>query len=248
MNMLQTIVPRSDQLNADDLIGQTLTIKVTEVRFKAGDDQPVSIHFDGDNGKPYKPCKSMRRVLVQAWGPDANKYIGRSMSIYRDPKVLWGGQAVGGIRITHLSHIEAPITMALTATRGSRKAYTVDVLAITASDSGSRAPTIAEYEQCDSTAAFEALESRRAATWKSLKADQKTAMKAASDAAKERLSKPAEAPFNTEAAIQRLKESRDTGTLEAAWNEIFAHFEARNAEVPNDLHAAYTFAKEALQS
>jgi hypothetical protein len=186
MNMLQTIVPKSDQLNADDLIGQTLTIKVTEVRFKAGDDQPVAIHFDGDAGKPYKPCKSMRRVLVQAWGPDANKYLGRSMSLYRDPKVLWGGQAVGGIRITHLSHIEGPLTMALTATRGSRKAYTVEPLAVNS------APTVADYEACDTTADFEALESRRAATWKALRAEQKTPIKAASDAAKARLAKASE--------------------------------------------------------
>jgi len=181
MNMLQTIVPKSDQLNADDLIGQTLTIKVSEVRFKAGDDQPVAIHFDGDNGKPYKPCKSMRRVLVQAWGADANKYLGRSMSLYRDPKVQWGGQAVGGIRITHLSHIESPLTMALTATRGSRKAYTVDVLAV------AWAPTVSEYEACTSLAALSSLEDRRKIVWRSLKPPQQKTLKEASEAAIARL-------------------------------------------------------------
>lgn len=244
MNMLQTIVPKSDQLNADDLIGQTLTIKVTEVRFKAGDDQPVSIHFHGDDGKPYKPCKSMRRVLVQAWGPDAKKYVGRSMSLFRDPKVLWGGQAVGGIRITHLSDIESPLTMALTATRGSRKAYTVNVLEVTKTDAGPRAPTVAEYEACTTDEAFEALESRRSATWKTIPAAVKTAVKSASDAAKARLSKPAE--FDPAAALQRLKESGDPGALDSAWNEIFSHFDARNEEVPNEFHLAFTLAKEAL--
>jgi hypothetical protein len=32
MNIAETIEPKSDQLNADDLIGRTLTIKVTAVK------------------------------------------------------------------------------------------------------------------------------------------------------------------------------------------------------------------------
>ncbi len=38
--------------------------------------------------------------------------------------------AVGGIRISHLSHIDKPITMALTATKGSKKLFTVHPLEI----------------------------------------------------------------------------------------------------------------------
>ena len=75
-NMLQTIVPKSDQLNADDLIGRDLTITITGVEIKGGQEQPVSIHFDGDNGKPYKACKSMCRVMVSAWGADSKQYVG----------------------------------------------------------------------------------------------------------------------------------------------------------------------------
>jgi hypothetical protein len=244
MNMLQTIVPKSDQLNADDLIGQSLTIKVSEVRFKAGDDQPVSIHFDGDNGKPYKPCKSMRRVLVQAWGADANKYVGRSMSLVRDPKVQWGGQAVGGIRITHLSDIESTLTMALTATRGSRKPYTVNVLAVTTTDAASQAPSVEEYEACKDAAAFSALEKRRADSWKQVPAAQKTALKAASDAAKARLSKPAE--FDPAAALERIKSAGDTEFLKQAWAAVCDHFDRLNQEVPVEFDAAYKFTLETL--
>ena len=36
MDMRQTIVPKSDQLNADDLIGRELTIKITAVDIKGG--------------------------------------------------------------------------------------------------------------------------------------------------------------------------------------------------------------------
>ena len=105
---------------------------MTSVKLVA-EDQPVAIHFAGDEGKPYKPCKSMRRVLVRAWGADGAQYVGKSMTLFLDEQVRFGGAAVGGIRISHLSHIEKSITMALTATRATKKAYTVQVLATPAS-------------------------------------------------------------------------------------------------------------------
>lgn len=129
-DMRQAIIPKSDQLNADDLIAGDMTITITGVDVKGGQEQPVSIHFKGDNGKPYKACKSMCRVMVAAWGPDSSKYTGRSMTLYRDPAVKWGGMAVGGIRISHMSHIDENMTMALTVTRANKKPYTVKVLSV----------------------------------------------------------------------------------------------------------------------
>ena len=123
-DMHATIIPKSDQLNADDLIGREMTIKITGVTITPGE-QPVAIHFDGDNGKPYKACKSMCRVMVSAWGSDSKKYIGRSMTLYRDAKVKWGGMEVGGIRISHMSDIGEDMTMALTVTRANKKPFTV---------------------------------------------------------------------------------------------------------------------------
>lgn len=128
-DMHQTIIPKSDQLNADDLIEREITIRITGVDIKGGQEQPVSIHFEGDNEKPYKPCKSMCRVMVSAWGPDSKKYIGRSMRLYRDPKVKWGGMEVGGIRISHMTDITDDLTMALTVTRSNKKPFTVHPLA-----------------------------------------------------------------------------------------------------------------------
>lgn len=129
IDLTKTVTPKSDQLNADDLIGgRALTIKVTGVKLCVDPAQPVSLSFEGDNGKPYKPCKSMRRVLITVWGGDGNKYIGRSMTLYRDDKVVFGGQEVGGIRISHMSDISAPVTMALTASKSARKPYTVQPL------------------------------------------------------------------------------------------------------------------------
>lgn len=126
----KTIAPKSDQLNADDLIGHaTMTIKVMKVSLMAGE-QPIAIGYEGDNGKPFKPCKSMRRVLVQIWGSDGAAYVGRSMTLYRDEKVKFGGADVGGIRISHLSHIDAPVTLALTASKAVRKPYVVKPLKV----------------------------------------------------------------------------------------------------------------------
>lgn len=128
-DMTAAITPKSDQINADDLISGPRTIRISRVEVRPSPDQPVSIFYDGDGGKPWKPCKSMSRVLVAAWGADANAYVGRSVTLYRDPNVLWGGMAVGGIRISHMSHIERDMVMALTATKGKRAPFKVKPLA-----------------------------------------------------------------------------------------------------------------------
>lgn len=123
-DLTHTIVAKSDQLNADDLIGGAITVEVTKVSL-ASTEQPVAINYKGDNGKPFYPCKTMRRVMVHLWGPDGSQYVGRRMTLYRDPKVVFGGAEVGGIRISHMSHIDKPQTMTLTATKKSKKPYTV---------------------------------------------------------------------------------------------------------------------------
>jgi hypothetical protein len=124
-----TIVARSDQLNADDLIGSTRTVKVTKVLLREAAEQPVAIHYEGDDGKPYLPCKSMRRVMIAVWGRDGNAFVGQRMTLYRDDRVTFGKDAVGGIRISHMSGIDRDVTLALMVTRGQRKPYTVRPLA-----------------------------------------------------------------------------------------------------------------------
>ncbi len=134
-DLSQTIAPKSDQLNSDDLIAGPMTIKITKVSANPGSpEQPISLFFEGDGGKPYKPCKSMRRVLVNTWGSDGNKFPGRSMTLYRDPAVKFGGFDVGGIRISHMTDIAKPVTMALTASKANRKPFTVQPLHAAGSD------------------------------------------------------------------------------------------------------------------
>lgn len=133
-DMSAVIIPRSDQLNADTLVAGPMTVTIREVQIRGGQEQPVSMILDG-TALFYRPCKSMSRLIVAAWGPDASKYVGRSLTLYRDPSVKWAGMDVGGIRISHMSHIESVMTMALTATRGSRKPFTVQPLVATGADS-----------------------------------------------------------------------------------------------------------------
>lgn len=125
-----TVKPKSTQLNADDLIGGNIVITVSEVSRNSSADQPISIKFHGDNGKPYLPCLSMRRVMMHVWGKDGLTYVGKSMELYLDPNVTFGGAKVGGIRISKMSNIQNSVTMALTATRAQRKPYTVQPLMI----------------------------------------------------------------------------------------------------------------------
>jgi hypothetical protein len=126
MDLTPTLTPKSNQLNADDLVAGPRTITITRVT--AGNaEQPVAVHHEGDT-RPWYPCKSMRRVLVAAWGADASQYIGRRVTLIRDPEVSYGGIKVGGIRISHLSDLDGPLSIALTVTRQKRQPYRVQPL------------------------------------------------------------------------------------------------------------------------
>ena len=127
VNIREAAAPRSDQTNYEDLTGSPMTIRVTEVR-AGSKEQPIEVHYEGGDGRPYKPCKSMLRVLIAAWGDKGADWVGRSMVLYGDADVRFGGVAVGGIRISHVSHIDQPISVLLSTSRGKRKPYMVKPL------------------------------------------------------------------------------------------------------------------------
>jgi hypothetical protein len=127
MDLTDTIIPKSDQLNSEDLIAGPRTFTITDVR-GGSDEQPVNIHLAENPGRPFRPSKTVRRILVAAWGKDGDAYIGRRLTLYRDPAVKWAGQEIGGIRVSHLSHIAKPMKLALAVTKGKRENYTVQPL------------------------------------------------------------------------------------------------------------------------
>jgi len=128
VDMSKTVDPKSDQLNTDDLIAGPRTIKIERVTASTTPEQPVSVHYEGDNGKPWKPCKSMRRVLLALWGSKGSGYVGKRVTLYRDDTVKFGGIEVGGIRISH-ADIDADVTIALTESRAKRKPTVIRKLA-----------------------------------------------------------------------------------------------------------------------
>ena len=130
MNIGETIQPKSDQLNADDLIGGSKTIKISQIKVYDREVQPVEISYEGDEGKPYKPSLGMRRVLVQLWGEDEQVYIGRSLTLYRNDSVKFGVHEVGGIRISHASDIKEPTRVLETVAKGKRQPITINPLKI----------------------------------------------------------------------------------------------------------------------
>jgi len=121
-----SIVPRSDQLNADSLLTGPITVTITGVR-RGDKDQPIIVDIEGY--QPFKPCKTMRRVLIATFGDDPKQWIGQRATLYCDPEILWAGVKVGGIRISHLSGLDNPRTFMLTQTRGKRTEITIQPLA-----------------------------------------------------------------------------------------------------------------------
>jgi hypothetical protein len=128
MDLSQTIAPKSDHLNSDSLIAGPLTIAITSVTPRQDESRPVAINFDGDDGKPFLPCKAMRRGLVLAWGKDSTQYTGRGLTLFRDPSVLYGGVAVGGVRISHASHLDKDLTFPLALNNKKKILWTFKTL------------------------------------------------------------------------------------------------------------------------
>lgn len=126
-NLGDTIKPKSDQLNADDLITGPINVTITGVR-RGSADQPIVIDIVGH--MPFKPCKTMRRLLIMAWGDNGHEWVGRSMTLYNDPTVKWAGVAIGGIRISHVSHIQKPQSFMLTTSRAKKSEHTVHPLIV----------------------------------------------------------------------------------------------------------------------
>lgn len=127
-DITDTLAPKSDQLDAIDLLTGPRTFTITRVSIKENPDQPADIHL-AEFERPWRPNKNTRRVLAKIWGSSKNgAYEGRMVTLWRDPDVEWGGKKVGGIRVTHASHIDGPVSVPLQVKRGVISHYTVEPL------------------------------------------------------------------------------------------------------------------------
>lgn len=120
----ETLAPKSDQLDAVDLLGsppQTFTI--TRVS-KGSPDQPVQIHL-AEFPRPWRPGKTMRRVLAACWTNDASTWVGKRVELFCDETVVFGGEVVGGVRIKRLSHIDGERAIPVILKKGRGGSYKV---------------------------------------------------------------------------------------------------------------------------
>lgn len=123
----ETILSKSDQLNADDLVGAPRRIKIIGTS-KGNAESPVIVHYEGETGRPFKPCKTVRRILAAAWGVDSSAWEGQEAILYNDPSVVYAGKEVGGIRVQALSGITKKIVISLSKTRGKKIEHVIQII------------------------------------------------------------------------------------------------------------------------
>lgn len=121
-----TAEPRSDQLNADDFLAGPGTYTITGVRAGTAE-QKYDVLLEGEE-RVWRPPLTVLRVLIGLWGNDSTTWVGRAVTLYLDKSVRFGKEQVGGIRLSHATHIDKPTTVSVTTARGRRSPVTVHPL------------------------------------------------------------------------------------------------------------------------
>jgi len=115
---------KSNQVNAIDLMSNNKTIVITKVEVDNSKiSQRVTVHYEGENKRPYKPSKGMSRAIMKAWGKYKKNYIGKTLELCFDPKALYAGKEVGGIIIYGFSDIEADFSMSIPVARTKKRTF-----------------------------------------------------------------------------------------------------------------------------
>ena len=128
LDLSGTIKAKSDQLNADDLVAGPITVQVEGVNLTKDPKQPIHIFYYGCENKPFKPCLTVRRILIALWGVDGNQWANKWMNLYVDATVSFGNQKnIGGIRVDAVSHIASTATISLTVRRGMKQHFTMEI-------------------------------------------------------------------------------------------------------------------------
>lgn len=116
-----TAEPRSDQWNADDFIGGPRTFTIAGVKLGSAE-QKYDVELVEGEGRVWRPPLTMLRLLMAAWGDETDVWIGRRVTLHRDEDVQFGANAVGGIRVSHMSDLPGGKRFAtkVTVKRGKR--------------------------------------------------------------------------------------------------------------------------------
>ena len=128
MDITRATTPNSQQINADDLF-EPVIVTVTGAA-EGNDEQPLHISVAEFPGRTYRPSRGMANVIKAAWGKETNDWTGvRQLELFRNPDIRFGPAIVGGIQISKISHIDGPLKVNLTVSKGKKAFFTVQPLA-----------------------------------------------------------------------------------------------------------------------
>lgn len=198
----------------------------------------------GDDGK-MKIVPKVTRTGLDGWIPICEKSLPYELTA----SFLLTNDAPGmpkPIKLQEQHRALFPLNQPLDEKSGER-------IAAWAAGDSLEPPTIADYESCTGRPAFDALEKRRYAIWKTMppSAD-KEALKNAADAAKARLTTgttaatTAKVKYDTASAIAALRASKDETTRASTWKDIVAYYTDAMLDMPVDVEAVNNEVKEAL--
>lgn len=124
------IKKNTDQLNYEDFLGGVTRIVTIAKVEKGRKEAQYDIAIEGDD-RYWRPPATVLKLLRLAYGDEGADWVGKSARLYGDPEVKMKGVKVGGIRVSHLSHIEKPLSASLTVTRGQTGVFTIQPLSPT---------------------------------------------------------------------------------------------------------------------
>lgn len=127
MDLSQAFAPNSEQLTYAEVGDQIITVTVTKVTPRADKPKDPAVHLAEFPGKPLLPGVNVGSVLRKAWGLDGKAWVGQRMTIYGDPDVYFGKEKMGGVRVSHVSGITAPVSVPRRG-KGARGQITVQPL------------------------------------------------------------------------------------------------------------------------
>lgn len=94
----------SEVIRYVDIGDQEFTLEISAVKKgrvtgKGGKSSgKAMIHFKGAE-KPLGAGTAILSVIAQLYGNDTTKWVGKRVTLFGDPSVKYGGEAVGGVRV-----------------------------------------------------------------------------------------------------------------------------------------------------
>lgn len=118
------IKKNTDQLNYEDFLGGVTRIVTIAKVEKGRKEAQYDIAIEGDD-RYWRPPATILKLLKLAYGDEGADWVGKRAMLYGDPEVKMKGVKVGGIRVSHLSHLDGPLKAPLTVTRGQTADFTI---------------------------------------------------------------------------------------------------------------------------